>query len=120
MRILRPILLLVFVVVLRVCPAAPSTAVLNADGVLVINGKKILPIGFTLAPPPDGKTPAGKNALEELADAGATFVRAGPLGSSWTPERFASEKAMEDAAAKYGLYCWLNLREASSIKSPSD
>ena len=55
-----------------------NQATLNADGVLEIDGKKIFVIGFTAAPQPDGKTPSGKDAFAELADAGATFVRAGP------------------------------------------
>ena len=97
--------------------AQANTTSVNADGVLVIAGKKVFPIGFTTAPPPDGKTPAGKNAIAELADAGATFLRAGPLGVKWDEERFSAEKQMHDAAAKYGLHCWLNLREAASIKS---
>ncbi len=94
-----------------------NTVSLNADGVLVIDGKMVFPIGFTTAPPPDGKTPDGKNAIKELADAGATFLRAGPLGSTWDEKRFAGEKEMQDAAAKYGMHCWVSLREASSIKS---
>ena len=53
---------------------------INADGVMVIDGQKVFPIGFTISPPPEGKTPAGKNSIAELADAGATFLRAGPLG----------------------------------------
>ena len=97
--------------------ARANTASLNEDGVLVIDGKKVFPIGFTTSPPPDGKTPAGRNAIEELADAGATFLRAGPLGDRWDESRFKAEKATEDAAAKNGLHCWLNLREASSIKN---
>ncbi|HVV01716.1 MAG TPA: hypothetical protein VHH88_10175 [Verrucomicrobiae bacterium] len=100
--------------------AAPARVTLNADGVMVINGSKVFPIGFTVSPPPDGTTPSGKNGIAELADAGATFLRAGPLGKPWNAERFASEKATEDTAAKYGLHCWLNLREASAIKSPKD
>lgn len=94
-----------------------NQAIINGDGVLEIDGKKIFPIGFTTSPPPDGKTPAGKNAIAELADAGATFLRAGPLGESWTDARFVGEQQMEDAAAKYGMHCWLNLREAVDLKA---
>ena len=100
--------------------ARANTVSLNSDGVMVIDGRKVFPIGFTVSPPPDGKTPSGKNAIQELADTGATFLRAGPLGSPWDEARFASERKMEDAAARYGLHCWLNLREASAIKSPTN
>jgi len=50
---------------------------LNEDGVLLIDGRKILPIGFTGGPPPDGRTPEGKPAFEEIRDAGGTFFRTG-------------------------------------------
>jgi len=100
--------------------AMAGNTIINSDGVMVIDGKKVFPIGFTVSPPPEGQTPAGKNGIAELADAGATFLRAGPLGSPWNEERFAAETKMEAAATKYGLHCWLNLREASAIKVPAD
>ncbi len=100
--------------------ATANKVTLNEDHVMVIDGKKVFPIGFTTSPDPDSKTPAGKSAIQELADAGATFLRAGPLGSSWTEEKFAAETKMQDAAAKYGMHCWLNLREASAFKKPED
>lgn len=111
----------IFVLVLVLMTAFGSLAnkaVVNPDGVLEINGKKIFVIGFTAAPPADGKTPSGKEAFAELADAGATFVRFGP-DQPWSDARFELEQKFEDAAARYGLHCWLNLREASSIK-PGD
>ena len=38
------------------------------------------PIGFTRAPPPDGKTPAGADAYRELVRNGAVFQRLGGKG----------------------------------------
>ncbi|MDB6056683.1 MAG: hypothetical protein JWO95_527 [Verrucomicrobiales bacterium] len=96
-----------------------NQAVINGDGVLEIDGTKIFPIGFTTSPPPNGKTPQGRNGIAELADAGATFLRAGPLGEPWTEARWTAEREMEDAAAKYGMHCWLNLREAVDLKKNS-
>jgi hypothetical protein len=92
-----------------------SQVICNPDGVLVIDGKKVLPIGFTMPPPPDGKAPNGKNAIEELHDAGATFLRTGAQGKPWDDETIAREKAYQDAAAKYGMHCWVFLRELGSI-----
>lgn len=63
---------------------AASRASLNPDQVLVLNGQKVFPIGFTLGPPPDGVTPAGKPAFHELAEAGALFMRTGTTGGAWT------------------------------------
>ena len=92
-----------------------NKAILNADDVLEIDGQKVFVIGFTAGPSSDGKAPNGKDAFAELADAGATFVRAGPE-QPWSEARFELERAYEAAAARHGLHCWLNLREASKIK----
>ena len=96
--------------------AQASKGILNADGVLEIDGQKVFVIGFTAGPPPGSKAPNGKEAFAELADAGATFVRAGPE-QPWSEARFELERAYEDAAARHGLHCWLNLREAAQIKA---
>lgn len=99
-------------------PACANQAALNSDGVLVIAGVKVFPIGFTTSPPPESQAPSGQNAIQELAEAGATFLRAGPLAEPWTEQRFEAEQRMEAAAAKYGMHCWLNLREAAAAKTP--
>src|SRR5688572_12560959 len=86
---------------------------INGDKVLVMNGKKLFPIGFGLAPSPDAKAPSGKDALAELRSAGATFLRTGPWGEDWRPAAFAKEEKWLDAAAKSGMCCWLYFKEAS-------
>src|ERR1035441_5050993 len=86
-----------------------NKAILNADGVLEIDGQKVFVIGFTAGPPPGGQAPNGKDAFAELADAGATFMRAGPE-QPWSEARFELERKYEEAAARHGLHCWLNLR----------
>ena len=58
---------------------APTKVMITPEHVLSINGKKVFPIGFTTPPPPDAKTPDGKPALEELREAGAIFIRTGPM-----------------------------------------
>jgi hypothetical protein len=73
----------VILIVFAAVGAHANQAVLNADQVLEIDGKKIFVICFSLPPPVDGKAPNGKNAIAELADAGATFLRAGTLGGDW-------------------------------------
>ena len=70
---------------------AASHVTINSEHVLVIDGKKVFPIGFTMPPPADGKTPSGKNGIEELHDAGATFLRTGAQGGPWTDETIANE-----------------------------
>jgi hypothetical protein len=94
---------------------APAHVTLNADHVLEINGRKVFPIGFTMPPPFDGATPEGKNALEELADAGGTFMRTGAAGGPWTRATIEREQKWMDAAAAHGMYCWPFLRELGNI-----
>jgi hypothetical protein len=43
-------------------------------------------------------------------------VRAGPE-QPWSEARFELERKYEEAAARHGLHCWLNLREAAKLKA---
>jgi hypothetical protein len=97
--------------------AVAAKCIINEDMVFVIDGKKVFPIGFTMPPPPDGKTPAGKNAIDELHDAGATFLRTGVMATNWDEATFDLQKKWLDAAGRNGMYVVFNLREASSIDS---
>jgi hypothetical protein len=96
-------------------PAASSHTTINSDLVLEIDGKKIFPIGFTMPPLPDGTTPERKNAIEELAAAGATFMRTGAQGGDWDDATIAREQQWLDAAARYGLHTMPFLRERSHV-----
>src|SRR3990172_819599 len=120
-RAIAPTLLLA---VLAFLPAAAgdqqgTRVTINEDHVLVLNGEKVFPIGFTMPPPFDGQTPEGKPALRELADAGGTFMRTGTSGGDWTPATLEREQQWMDAAAQHGMYCWPFLRELGSI-GPND
>src|SRR5881398_1589850 len=95
----------------------PSKVTIDKDKVLECNGKKLFPIGFTMPPPPDGKTPDGKHAYDELRSAGAWFFRTGPSGGAdWDDAWFATEQKYMDSAAKHGLHCAPWLKEASAVK----
>src|SRR5512147_2477691 len=84
-----------------------SKVQINRDMVLVIDGKKVFPIGFTMPPPPDALAPSGRNAIAELAEAGATFLRTGVMGESWSDATIEKEQAWQDAAARHGMHCWV-------------
>jgi hypothetical protein len=101
--------------IIRQCALANQVTI-NSDMVLVIDGKKVFPIGFTMPPPPDSTAPNGKNGIAELSDAGATFLRTGVMGKEWSDLAIAEEKAWQDTAAKYGMHCWVFLRELGSIE----
>lgn len=101
---------------LRAENSAGNVVTINSDNVLVINGRKIFPIGVTMPPTLDSRTPDGKSGLQELADAGMTFFRTGPHGKDvWDDQAIAREQQWEDAAAKHGLYCWLYLKDLATI-----
>jgi hypothetical protein len=97
----------------------PSKVVINPDGVLEINGKKVFHLGFDLPPLPGAKAWNGRNAIAELRDAGATFLQTGPGGKErWTDaDVLKREQAWFDAAAKRGMYCWPRLKY---IPKPGD
>ena len=97
--------------------AAPSRVAINSDRVLVINGEKVFPIGFTTPPPPHGKTSDGKNGIGELAAAGATFLRTGAPEEGWNDATLQRERKYLDAAARYGLHCMPYLREDACLIS---
>src|SRR4051794_8796682 len=97
-----------------------SKVSIDENGAMVVNGKKVFPIGFTMAPRPETTAPSGKPALQELRDAGALFMRTGPMGEksswdNWTDE----EQKWQDGAAKAGMFCCPWLKELSSIE-PGD
>ena len=95
-----------------------SQVTINEDGVLLVNGKKVLPIGFSNGPPPDGRTPDGRSAYAEIKAAGGTFFRTGVMGGDkWDQKTIEREHRVLDTAARHGLYCWLRLRELSSLEA---
>lgn len=101
-------------------PSLPAGKVeIAPEGVLLIEGRKLFPIGFTMAPLPDAKTPEGTDGLAELRAAGGNFFRSGTSGGDWDEATVQMEQAWLDAAAEHGMYCWPFLRELSELK-PED
>jgi hypothetical protein len=88
----------------------------NEDKVLEINGKRVFPIGFTMAPAPGMKAPNGNDGLKELHAAGGSFLRTGPNGNvRWSDKYIEQEQKWFDAAADAGMYCLPFLKELSTI-----
>jgi hypothetical protein len=109
------------VVAAAALPARGAKVAINADQVLEIDGTKTFLIALLMPPPPDGKTPDGRGGIEELASAGATFIRTGIAGptSRWDDAALARERAWQDAAARAGMHCLLGLRYAGSVDDAS-
>ena len=91
----------------------------RATGALVVEGRAAFPLILSNGPPLGAKTPAGTDALAELAAGGASFIRTGR--SVWSPEsieqQIASEREMLDAAAAHGLLCWLQLGNVPDLSA---
>ena len=102
---------------------APSKVAITPEHVLSINGRNVFPIGVSLPPPPDAKTPAGKLAFDELRNAGVILIRTGPMRdveqgrkfSVWNHDWAEREKEFMNAAAHAGLYCAPFLKELAAI-----
>ena len=123
MRVNPPVLLrlLRIVVLLLGCAAGPaadgqtgSVVTIDADKVLLINGRKVFPITMSPGPPTGGRTPLGDDALEELADGGTLMIRMAQT-SDWNDSVIASQQAQLDWAAQHGMFCMVNLRELSEF-----
>ena len=102
---------------------AATKVIIGPNHVLSINGKPTFTIGFTLPPAPEAKAYNGKPALEEFRDAGAVFIRTGPMldhtgewKGSWDERWIATEKRYMDAAASAGMYTLPWLKELSHIE----
>jgi hypothetical protein len=91
----------------------PHVEVDHATGVLVVDGKKVFPIGFSNPPPLGAKAPNAQPALKELKDAGGNFIRIGikdwSLAKVDTQLHGVVERLQE--AADNELHCWLWLGE---------
>lgn len=100
---------------------AASRVSINADRVVVINGRKVFPIGFTFGPRPGARSPRGVEGLKEIRDAGGLMLRTGPTGAGeWDDAYVAREQEWMDAAARHGLYTMPWLKELAAVPSRSD
>src|SRR2546423_2058589 len=117
-RKMRRLLLIVVLGCVIPTPAFAAKCTINEDMVFVIDGKKVFPIGFTMPPPPEGKTPAGKNGIDELHDAGATLLRTGVMATNWDEATFELQQKWLDAAGGEYMDVRVNLREGARIDGP--
>src|SRR5256885_13852303 len=101
---------------------AGTKVTLDENGVMEIDGKKTFVISFSLPPPPGGRTPEGRDAFEELKDAGANFMRIRSLNSKFEfdEEGMKTVEAWLDSAAHAGMHCWITTAELSTMKAGKD
>ena len=99
-----------------ICSTAHAANKITFDsaGNLVVNGETMFPISIALPPPPDGKTPDGKDAYAELYDSGVMFFRV-PPPDKWDDAGEATIARYLDVAAAHKMYGWISLRGIDAI-----
>ena len=86
-------------------------------GALVVEASKVFPLVLSNGPPVGAKAPNGQDALAEIAAGGAGWIRTGR--HDWSAEsldqQIAAEREVLDAAATYGLLCWVQLGHVPNL-----
>src|SRR5690349_11755903 len=118
---MRATAIITLLVVLAAPQVSAANVEINADGVLLVDGRKVFPIGLTMPPAFDAKGPSGKHAYAELREAGINIIRTGPTaGAAWNDQTLVTELKYQDAAAQHGLRCMVYLHELASIAPGQD
>jgi hypothetical protein len=105
---------------LVLCEAAGAAVTrLDRHGTVLLNGRKVFPIVLAKGPPRGATTPAGVDALSEVAAAGVSFLKIGPAQGVWSDADTADAKAWNRAAAAHGLHTWINLSTLSRARPGS-
>ena len=99
--------------VVAATPAGASVTGHTAAGTVLLDGRKVFPIVLAKGPPAGATTPAGTDAIAEVAAAGATVLKVGPATTAWTAADVAEAKAEDRAAAATGMTTWVNLSTVS-------
>jgi hypothetical protein len=90
-------------------PAALSTTTHNLHGTVLVDGAEVFPLGLSLPPPLGGLTPAGGDALDEVAGAGIALLRFGPHRGEWSDAALTDAGSWNAAAAARGIHTWIAL-----------
>ncbi|MFB3829341.1 MAG: hypothetical protein ACE15B_21410 [Bryobacteraceae bacterium] len=115
-RIRRGVFGLLFALV-----SSASAANVRIDGeqFFVVDGKRVFPFFFMLAPPPDGRTPFGEDAWRELKQYGTVFHHCNVLPGKWGSAGEARIDGMLARSAETGLLCAVAIRDLDAPK-PGD
>jgi hypothetical protein len=99
---------------------SPQVGIDGATGSLVVDGQKFFPIGLSNPPPPDSKTPAGRNGLEEVHANGVNVVRTGIADWSMAhaDAQISKQEDFHKAIRDSGLLHWLWLGGVPDLPGP--
>ncbi|MBI1898268.1 MAG: hypothetical protein HYS04_17310 [Acidobacteria bacterium] len=116
-RIRRAVFGILFV--LAASAAAAANVSIDGQRFLVVNGKRVFPFFFMLAPPADGRTPSGEDAWRELKQYGTVFHHCNVLPGKWDAAGEARIDKMLARSAETGLLCAVAIRDLDAPK-PGD
>ncbi|MGB2874283.1 MAG: hypothetical protein WBB76_02295 [Gaiellaceae bacterium] len=94
----------------------------RSTGSLLVDGRRVFPIGLADAPPLGRTAPNGNDGWAEVAAAGVNFIRTGrhTWGGTAIDAQIAFEHDQQNAAAGHGLHCLLRLGNVGNLgASPS-
>jgi hypothetical protein len=99
-----------------------STTTHNSHGTVLLDGAEVFPLGLSLPPPLGGLTPAGDDALDEVAGAGIALLRIGPHHGEWSDAALADAGSWNAAAAVRGMHTWIALGDLAHAQpgTPED
>ena len=100
-------------------PAGAVVTTVDRHGTTLVDGRKVFPIVLAKGPERGSTTPAGVGALDEVASAGVNFLKIGPASTVWSDADTADAIAWNRAAAKHGIYTWINLSMLSRARPGS-
>ena len=95
--------------------AAAATTSSDGTGTVLLDGAKTFPIVLAKGPEPEATTPDGRDALAEVASAGATYLKIGPATVAWTAADIEDAKQQNRAAAANQLHTWVNLSTVARV-----
>jgi Ca2+-binding RTX toxin-like protein len=96
-----------------VCGAGAAVTRSDANGTVLVDGRKTFPIVLAKGPPAGSTTPAGGDATAEVVGAGVNFLKIGPATVPWTAAELDDAERENRAAAAQGAYTWINLTTVS-------
>jgi len=91
--------------------AKTATVAIDKDQFFVVDGQRVFPFFFMLAPPPYGRTPSGADAWRELKQYGTVFHHCNVLPGKWGAEGEVRIDSMLARSAETGLLCAVAIRD---------
>ena len=99
--------------------AGAASTSFDERGTVLIDGNRAFPIVLAKGPTLGARSPAGRDALDEVASAGVNFLKIGPATTPWTDADIQEATAWNRAAAARGVYTWVNLSTVSRATAGS-